>query len=67
MLAKSKLIHVVGWVLIAGGIGLWIAGIWYGPGLFVVGLVVETIGYVVARCWEVGQEKQSNKEQSRSE
>jgi hypothetical protein len=58
--AKGKLLHVIGWALIAGGIVLWITGVWYGPGLFAGGLVIETIGYVVARRGELSKPKDPN-------
>jgi len=45
---KLRLLHVLGWALIAAGVVLWVTGIWYGPGLFVSGLVLETVGYFVA-------------------
>ena len=63
MPAKGKLLHVIGWALIAGGITLWVTGVWYGPGLFVGGLVIETIGYVVARSGELSKQKNPNASQ----
>lgn len=48
MKGKLGLLHVLGWILIGAGIVFWVTGVWFGPGLFVSGLVIETIGYLVA-------------------
>ncbi len=48
MKGKLGFLHVLGWFLIGVGIVLWVTGVWFGPGLFVSGLVIETIGYLVA-------------------
>jgi hypothetical protein len=39
---------IIGWVAIVAGIALWVSGVWLGPAVFFAGLIVETIGYVVA-------------------
>jgi hypothetical protein len=37
----------MGWILIVGGVAVWMAGVWFGPGLFFAGLVIETLGYLI--------------------
>ena len=58
MQGKEKALHAIGWALISGGIALWVTGVWYGPGLFFGGLVVETIGYFFARRSELTKPKE---------
>lgn len=48
---KTGIVHAVGWLLLVVGIVLWTFGIWLGPTIFIVGMVVETIGYVFLRNW----------------
>ncbi len=43
-----KVLQTVSWILVIGGILLWIAGAWYGALFFFVGLIVEGVGYFVA-------------------
>ena len=54
---KKMVLHAIGFALIGAGIALWITGLWYGPGLFFAGLVVETIGYFFARRSELTNTK----------
>ena len=49
MLDKKMVLQAIGFALIGAGIALWVTGLWYGPGLFFGGLVVETGGYFFAR------------------
>jgi len=53
-----SLLNIAGWIFILVGIILWISGIWYGPGLFFSGLVIEGVGYFFAS----NQKKQINNE-----
>jgi hypothetical protein len=52
-------LHAIGFALIGAGVALWITGLWYGPGLFFGGLVVETVGYFFARRSELAEPKDS--------
>ena len=63
MQIKGKILHAIGWALIAGGVVLWLTGVWYGPGLFIAGLVIETVGYLVARRGELKKAKDSGSSQ----
>jgi hypothetical protein len=57
MQGKKLVLHAIGFALIGAGIAFWITGLWYGPGLFFGGLVVETVGYFVARRSELTKSK----------
>jgi len=54
---KKMVLHAIGFALIGAGIALWITGLAYGPELFFGGLVVETLGYFVARRSELTKPK----------
>ncbi len=41
-------IHAIGWMLIIGGIFMWLTGVWKSPIVFLLGLVVEGVGYFLA-------------------
>jgi uncharacterized membrane protein YiaA len=44
----TGVVHAIGWMLIVVGILMWLTGVWGSPIVFLLGLVVEGVGYFLA-------------------
>lgn len=44
----TRVVHAIGWMLIVVGILMWLTGVWGSPMVFLLGLLVEGVGYFLA-------------------
>lgn len=45
---RAGVVHAIGWILIIVGILMWLTGVWGSPIVFLLGLLVEGVGYFLA-------------------